>query len=211
VRQFNPFQLRQFCQGARVLAKNEPLDARLIASFVGVMPTRSSGSGLRGSEHLVEMLAVRSQECAEKTAAENASILLEDRCGSFFARRPRIARLAADHELLEQRLVKIVGTVPRSRIDTAAHGDALSGGPFLAALELLSCRARRRRRQQSLSLVGVCALRLRLAAGGGAVGKRGGAQHTLYLGRSANVPPVLYMPRRTHQLESWRSNSFTIV
>jgi hypothetical protein len=40
VRQVNPFKLRQFARASGVLAKNDPLDARMIASFVAVMPTR---------------------------------------------------------------------------------------------------------------------------------------------------------------------------
>src|SRR3974390_2833054 len=39
VRQINPFQLRQFAKASGVLAKNDRLDARMIASFVAVMPT----------------------------------------------------------------------------------------------------------------------------------------------------------------------------
>ena len=34
VRQVNPFKLRQFARASGVLAKNDPLDARMIASFV---------------------------------------------------------------------------------------------------------------------------------------------------------------------------------
>src|SRR5215472_7582676 len=37
VRQVNPFKLRQFARASGVLAKNDPLDARMIASFVGIM------------------------------------------------------------------------------------------------------------------------------------------------------------------------------
>jgi transposase len=40
VRQVNPFKLRQFARASGILAKNDPLDARMIASFVAVMPTR---------------------------------------------------------------------------------------------------------------------------------------------------------------------------
>src|ERR1035438_7838388 len=40
VRQVNPFKIRQFARASGVLAKSDPLDARMIASFVAVMPTR---------------------------------------------------------------------------------------------------------------------------------------------------------------------------
>src|SRR5499433_3815049 len=78
VRQVNPFKLRQFAKASGVLAKNDPLDARMIASFVGIMPTRPAQRTTPAAEQLVEMLAVRRQLSAEKTAAENASRLLED-------------------------------------------------------------------------------------------------------------------------------------
>ena len=77
VRQVNPFKLRQFARASGVLAKNDPLDARMIASFVAVMPTRPAQRQTPAAERLAEMLAVRRQLSAEKVAAENASRLLE--------------------------------------------------------------------------------------------------------------------------------------
>ena len=109
VRQVNPFKLRQFAKASGVLAKNDPLDARMIASFVGIMPTRPAQRTTPAAEQLVEMLAVRRQLSAEKIAAENASRLLEDLMLQRLSRR-RIARLAADIELLDKRLVEIVAT-----------------------------------------------------------------------------------------------------
>ena len=39
VRQINPFRLRQFANASGVLAKNDRLDARMIAAFVAIIPT----------------------------------------------------------------------------------------------------------------------------------------------------------------------------
>ena len=61
VRQVNPFKLRQFARASGVLAKNDPLDARMIASFVGIMPTRPAQRQTPAAELLAEMLAVRRQ------------------------------------------------------------------------------------------------------------------------------------------------------
>jgi transposase len=61
VRQVNPFKLRQFARASGVLAKNDPLDARMIASFVAVMPTRPAQRQTPAAERLAEMLAVRRQ------------------------------------------------------------------------------------------------------------------------------------------------------
>src|SRR5262249_59002926 len=40
VRRISPTKLRQFARARRVLAKNDRLDARLIAEYVAIMPTR---------------------------------------------------------------------------------------------------------------------------------------------------------------------------
>src|SRR6266513_5198605 len=109
VRQVNPFKLRQFARASGVLAKNDPLDARMIASFVTIMPTRPVQRQTPAAERLAEMLAIRRQLSAEKVAAENASRLLEDAMLQRLSRR-RIGRLAADIELLDERLVEIVAT-----------------------------------------------------------------------------------------------------
>ncbi len=44
VRRINPNKLRQFARARGVLAKNDRLDARLIAEYVAIMPTRVEGS-----------------------------------------------------------------------------------------------------------------------------------------------------------------------
>jgi len=74
-RQVNPFKLRQFARASGVLAKNDPLDTRMIASFVAIMPAQPRAPAI---DRLTEMLAMRRQISAEKVAAENASRMLED-------------------------------------------------------------------------------------------------------------------------------------
>src|SRR5215831_16062250 len=80
-------------------AKNDPLDTRMIASFVAIMPTQPAQPRAPAIERLTEMLAVRRQLNAEKVAAENASRLLEDPMLQRLSRR-RIRRLAADIDML---------------------------------------------------------------------------------------------------------------
>ena len=48
VRRINPNKLRQFARARGVLAKNDRLDARLIAEYVAIMPTRAVPTGRRG-------------------------------------------------------------------------------------------------------------------------------------------------------------------
>ena len=61
VRQINPFKLRQFAKASGVLAKNDRLDARMIASFVAIMPTRPAQRQAPTIERLAAMLTVRRQ------------------------------------------------------------------------------------------------------------------------------------------------------
>jgi transposase len=131
VRQINPFKLRQFAKASGVLAKNDRLDARMIASFVAIMPTRPVQRQTPAVERLAEMITVRRHLSDEKVAAENASRLLEDAMLQRLSRR-RIARLAADIGQLDEHLVEIVAAdaalAHRYRLLTSMPGV----GPVLA-------------------------------------------------------------------------------
>jgi transposase len=155
VRQVNPFKLRQFAKASGVLAKNDPLDARMIASFVAIMPTRSAQPHAPAVERLAEMLAVRRQLSAEKVAAENASRLLEDAMLQRLSRR-RIGRLVADIDLLDERLLEIIAAdaalAHRYRLLTSMPGvGAVLACTLLALLPELG----RLTRRQVAALVGV--------------------------------------------------------
>jgi transposase len=155
VRQINPFRLRQFARASGVVAKNDPLDARMIASFVAVMPTRPAQRHTPAVERLAEMLAVRRQLSNEKVAAENAARLLEDAMLQRLSRR-RVARLAADLETLDERLVEIVAAdaalAQRYQLLTSMPGV----GPVLACtLIALLPELGRLNRKQIAALVGI--------------------------------------------------------
>jgi transposase len=184
VRQVNPFKLRQFARASGVLAKNDPLDARMIASFVAIMPTRPAQRPTPAAEQLTEMLAVRRQLSAEKVAAENASRLLENAMLQRLSRR-RIARLAADIELLDKRLVEIVATdavlAHRYRLLTSMPGvGAVLACTLIALLPELGGMSRK----QVAALVGVAPYAFE---SGTLKGRR-----CIWGGR-ANVRQVLYM------------------
>jgi transposase len=184
VRHVNPFKLRQFARASGVLAKNDPLDARMIASFVAVMPTRSAQPHAPAIEQLAEMLAVRRQLSTEKVAAENASRLLEDAMLRRLSRR-RIGRLVADIDLLDKRMLEIVATddalLHRYRLLTSMRGV----GPLLACtLIALLPELGRMNRRQVAALVGVAPYAFE---SGTLKGRR-----CIWGGR-ANVRQVLYM------------------
>src|SRR6201981_1957884 len=73
VRRINPFRLRQFANASGVLAKTDRLDARMIAAFVAIIPTRPVERPAPVVERLAEALRVRRQLSHEKVAAENAA------------------------------------------------------------------------------------------------------------------------------------------
>jgi transposase len=155
VRHINPFKLRQFANASGVLAKNDRLDARMIASFVGIMPTRPAQRQEPVIEQLAEIVTVRRQLSDQKVAAENASRLLENIVLQRLSRR-RIKRLAADIDLLDRHMIKIVS------LDTAlAHRYQLltsmpGVGPVLACtLIALLPELGRLSRKQIAALVGV--------------------------------------------------------
>ncbi len=195
-RQVNPFKLRQFARASGVLAKNDPLDARMIASFVAIMPTRPAQLQAPAAERLAEMLAVRRQLSAEKVAAENASRLLEDAMLQRLSRR-RIGRLAADIDVLDERMVEIVATdaalAHRYRLLTSMPGvGAVLACTLLALLPELG----RMSRKQVAALVGVApyafesgTLKGRRCIWGG----RAHVRHVLYMAAmsASNWNPVL--------------------
>jgi transposase len=155
VRQINPFKLRQFAKASGVLAKNDRLDARMIASFVAIMPTRPAQRRTPAIERLCEMAAIRRQLSNQKVAAENASRLLEDAMLQRLCRR-RIARLAADIDLLDRHSLEVVAADPaladRYRLLISMPGV----GPMLACtLIALLPELGRLSRKQIAALVGV--------------------------------------------------------
>src|SRR3954447_11371962 len=125
VRQINPFKLRQFAKASGVLAKNDRLDARMIALFVATMPTRPAQRN-EAAERVAEGVTARRQLSDERVAAENASRLFED------VSRRRITRIALDIALLDKRLAEMVSAdttlAKRYRLLTSMPGV----GPVLA-------------------------------------------------------------------------------
>jgi transposase len=110
VRQINPFKLRQFAKASGVLAKNDRLDARVIARFVAVMPTRPAKRN-KAAEQLAEIVSARRHLSDEKTAIENAGRLVEDEVIRRLYRR-QIKQLEADIVLLDKRLATLVAADP---------------------------------------------------------------------------------------------------
>ena len=108
VRRINPNKLRQFARARGVLAKNDRLDARLIAEYVAIMPTRVVQRD-DAVERLAEIVTMRRQLCDEHVAVENQAAHLEDAMLRRLSKR-RLTRLEADIRLLDKRLAEMVAT-----------------------------------------------------------------------------------------------------
>jgi len=155
VHRINPFKLRQFAKASGILAKSDRLDARVIASFIAIMPTRRAQRHSLAIERLTEMLTVRRQLSDEKIAAQNAAAMLEDAMLLRLSRR-RIGRLKADIDMLDTNRIEIVradaALVHRYRLLTSMPGV----GPVLACtLIALLPELGSMSRKQVAALVGV--------------------------------------------------------
>jgi transposase len=110
VRRINPAKLRQFARAHGVLAKNDRLDAHMIATYVALIPTRPVQAD-PAVERLAEILTMRRQLCDEHVAVINQASHLEDAMLRRIAKR-RLARLQADIALLDKRLADTVAVEP---------------------------------------------------------------------------------------------------
>jgi transposase len=131
VRLVNPWKLRRFAQASGVLAKNDRLDAQLIARFVASMPSREVQRD-RAVDHLAELVQARRQ-----LLDANQQII----CQIEHLRDPglrrlmmrRIRQLEHDVEQLDQLIVRAIAASPT----LSARRDLLCSmpgvGPVLAA------------------------------------------------------------------------------
>src|SRR3954453_4902700 len=77
VRRINPNKLRQFARARGVLAKNDRLDAPLIAEYVSIIPPRIVQRYV-AAERLAEVVTMRRQLCDEHVTVQNQAAHLED-------------------------------------------------------------------------------------------------------------------------------------
>jgi transposase len=120
VRRINPNKLRQFARARGVLAKNDRLDARLIAEYVAIMPTRVVQRDA-AVERLAEIVNMRRQLCDEHVAAENQAAHLEDAMLKRLSKRrlPEPERTIGDRELGANRQPTPLQIEEQSRQDCA--------------------------------------------------------------------------------------------
>lgn len=131
VRRIMPGRVRQFARAAGVRAKNDRIDADLIARFVATMPTRPVEIDPEG-EKLAELVTARRQLLEDLTSAQNQAAGVASSLLRRMARR-RMASLKASILLLDKHIAAMIASHPEF-----AHRDALMRsvpgvGPVLSA------------------------------------------------------------------------------
>ena len=154
VRRINPNRLRQFARARGALAKNDRLDARLIAEYVATMPThvvRHDPAAAR----IAEIVTVRRQLRDEHVAVGNQAAQLEDAMLRRLAKR-RLARIEADIQLLDKRLAEMIAADPDLARRYARLTSMPGVGPVLAfTLIALLPELGRMSRKKIAALVGL--------------------------------------------------------
>src|SRR3954469_784833 len=149
-----PIGFRQFARARGALAKNDRLDARLIAEYVATMPThvvRHDPAAAR----IAEIVTMRRQLCDEHVAVENQAAQLEDAMLQRLAKR-RLARIETDIRLLDKRLAEMIAADPDLAQRYARLTSMPGVGPVLAfTLIALLPELGRMSRKQIAALVGL--------------------------------------------------------
>jgi transposase len=129
-RRLNPFRVRQFAQALGVLAKNDRIDANLIARFVATLPTRQA---LRdeAAEAMAELVTARRQLTEELVRADNQAEHAQAAIVRRLARR-RAQRLADDIRALDKAMTKLVAANPDLARKEAIIRSVPGVGPVLA-------------------------------------------------------------------------------
>ncbi len=109
-RRLNPFRVRQFAQALGVLAKNDRIDAQVIARFLAVMPTRQAIAE-DTAEAIAEMVTARRQAKEDLTRCNNQAVHAQDPLVRRLAKR-RAKALQGDIALLDQALAKAIAQYP---------------------------------------------------------------------------------------------------
>jgi transposase len=107
VRLLNAFRVRNFAKALGRLAKNDTIDAAVIARFVATVPGRPLARRSATRKSLCALVTARQQLADQLVMAANQARDLGDRWLCQLAER-RIKALRADIRLIEQRLARLV-------------------------------------------------------------------------------------------------------
>jgi transposase len=187
VRLVNPYRLRQYARALGRLAKNDRIDAALIARFTAELPTREPRHDPL-VEQMAELVVARRQLTQDKVRLGNQLEQMRDPTLRRMTRQ-RLQRIEAEKLLIDKRLAQIVASdaslAAKDRLIQSFHG----AGPVLShTLLALVPEIDEVDRRELAALVGV-------APFDDDSGKRGGKRH-IWCGR-AEVRNVAYMAALT--------------
>jgi len=131
VRSVTAWKLRQFARAAGLLAKNDRLDARMIALFVATLPCREVRRD-PAREHLGELVGTRRQLVDLQLEQQNQLRQTRDR-GLREMRQRQIRQFDADIARLDRRIAEAVAAVPAFAERYTLLCSVPGVGPVLAA------------------------------------------------------------------------------
>jgi len=118
VRRINPYRLRRFADALGIKAKNDKLDAGVIAQFVALLPTRPVEVDPK-LERLAEQATARHQLSDELTRAQNQAEQVRDPVIKRLGKQ-RIAQITRQMALLDKLIAQAIAADP-----DLAHKDRL--------------------------------------------------------------------------------------
>ncbi len=154
LRLVDPYRVRQFAKAAGKLAKNDRIDAEIIALFVATLPTRPMVRH-KHLERLAELVTARAQLLEQVTVAQNQARRREDSLLRRVDAR-RAKALQADIKLLDQCIAELVDADDDLKAKNAILRSMKGVGPVLAhTLLALLPELGQLTRKQIAALVGV--------------------------------------------------------
>jgi transposase len=154
LRLVDPYRVRQFAKAAGKLAKNDRIDAAIIALFVAMLPTRPMVRH-KHLERLAELVTARAQLLQQVTAGCNQARRREDSLLRRLDAR-RAKALQADVKLLDRRIAEVIDTDVDLKAKSAILCSMKGVGPVLAhTLLALLPELGHLTRKQIAALVGV--------------------------------------------------------
>lgn len=130
VRLLDPWRVRQFAKATGKLAKNDRIDAAVIALFVATLPTRPMVR-LKHLERLTELVLARAQLLGQVTALRNQARWHQDNLLRRLDRR-RAERLDADIKTLDRHIAEQIDTDDGLKATNAILRSMKGVGPVLA-------------------------------------------------------------------------------
>jgi transposase len=154
VRLLDPYRVRQFARAAGKLAKNDRIDAAVIALFAASLPTKPMVRH-KHLERLSELVTARAQLVGQVTVAQNQGRRREDRLLRRLDAR-RAKALQADIECLDRHIDALVETSDELKAKSTILRSTKGVGPVLAhTLLALLPELGQLSRKQIAALVGV--------------------------------------------------------